>query len=110
MSWKRSFFAVFFAEGLAIAGFSISMPVIPLFFSELGLHTEASINFWNGLTQTSSAIALAVFAPIWGALADRYGRRSMLLRAMFGGAVLVGLMAFVTAPCSSSCFAYSRAA
>ena len=98
MSWKRSFFAVFFAEGLAIAGFSISMPVIPLFFQELGLHTEASVNFWNGLTQTASAIALAVFAPIWGALADRYGRRSMLLRAMFGGALLVGLMAFVTAP------------
>jgi DHA1 family multidrug resistance protein-like MFS transporter len=98
MSWKKSFFAIFFAEGLAIAGFSISMPIIPLFFQELGLHTESSVNFWNGITQTASAIGLAVFAPIWGVLADRYGRRTMLLRAMFGGAILVGVMTFVTAP------------
>jgi DHA1 family multidrug resistance protein-like MFS transporter len=98
MSWKRSFFAIFFAEGLAIAGFSTSMPVIPLYFQELGVKGAAAVNFWNGITQAGSAIALALFAPIWGALADHYGRRTMLLRAMFGGAVLVGLMSFVTAP------------
>jgi len=98
MSWKRTFFALFFAEGLAVAGFSISMPVIPFYFQELGVHGATAINFWNGITQAGSAIALAVFAPIWGTLADHYGRRTMLLRAMFGGAVVVGLMAFVNAP------------
>jgi len=98
MSWKKSFFALFFAEGIAIAGFSVSMPVIPLFFQELGVRGASSINFWNGITQTGSALGLMLFAPIWGALADQYGRRTMLLRAMFGGAVLVGLMAFVQEP------------
>ena len=98
MSWKKSFFALFFAEGIAIAGFSISMPVIPLFFQELGVHSTSSINFWNGITQVGSALGLMIFAPIWGTLADQYGRRTMLLRAMFGGAILVGLMAFVREP------------
>jgi MFS transporter, DHA1 family, multidrug resistance protein len=98
MSWKKTFFAIFFAEGLAIAGFSTSMPIIPFYFQELGVHGTSSINFWNGITQAGSAIALAIFAPIWGSLADHFGRRKMLLRALFGGAFIVGLMAFVTAP------------
>jgi DHA1 family multidrug resistance protein-like MFS transporter len=37
---------------------------------------------------------MTVFAPIWGILADRYGRKLMVLRSMFGGAVVLALMAF----------------
>src|SRR5205085_1847953 len=40
----------------------------------------------------------AIMSPVWGALADRYGRRSMLIRAMIGGAVTVGLMGFARGP------------
>ncbi len=38
-------------------------------------------------------MALAIFAPIWGSLADSHGRKLMLLRAMIGGTVLLGLLA-----------------
>ncbi len=37
---------------------------------------------------------MAIASPIWGVLADRYGRKPMLLRAMLGGGVSVGLMGF----------------
>lgn len=96
--WKRSYNAIWIAEFIAIIGFSTSTPIIPLYLKELGLSDPASLNFWTGLTQTSSSIAMAVFAPIWGALADSYGRRLMLLRAMLGGAILLGLMSLATAP------------
>jgi len=35
-----------------------------------------------------------VFAPIWGFLADRHGRKLMVMRSMFGGAVMMTLMGF----------------
>jgi DHA1 family multidrug resistance protein-like MFS transporter len=43
-------------------------------------------------------VALAVFAPVWGRLADIYSRRAMLMRAMFGGAAVVSAMALVNSP------------
>jgi DHA1 family multidrug resistance protein-like MFS transporter len=41
---------------------------------------------------------MMVMAPIWGSLADQYGRKPMLLRAMFGGAVILLLQGLVTDP------------
>jgi DHA1 family multidrug resistance protein-like MFS transporter len=96
--WKRSFNAIWIAEFIAIAGFATTTPIIPLHLRSLGLTDPAALNFWTGLTHASSAIGLTVFAPIWGSLADSYGRRIMLLRAMIGGAVLIGLMTLTTAP------------
>jgi DHA1 family multidrug resistance protein-like MFS transporter len=40
-------------------------------------------------------VAMAIFSPIWGSVADRYGRKLMVERAMFGGAVVMGAMGFV---------------
>lgn len=97
-SWTKSYIAILIAETLAIAGFATSMPIVPLYLQDMGLTDPAQLKYWTGLIQSVSSIALAVFAPIWGSLADSYGRRMMLLRAMFGGAILVGLMAFTVEP------------
>jgi MFS transporter, DHA1 family, multidrug resistance protein len=96
--WKRSFNAIWAAEFLAIVGFATTTPIIPIYFQSLGLVDPAGLNFWTGLTHTGGALAMALFAPIWGTLADSYGRRLMLLRAMFGGALVIGLMALTTEP------------
>jgi DHA1 family multidrug resistance protein-like MFS transporter len=97
-TWKSNFAAILVAETLAIAGFSVSMPIIPLYLQDLGVSDPTSLKFWAGLVQSVAGITLAVAAPIWGNLADRYGRRVMLLRAMFGGMAVLGLMAFIDAP------------
>lgn len=96
--WKRSFYVIWFAELIAIAGFNTTTPIIPLFLRDLGITDAGSLNYWNGLSQSASALALALFAPIWGSIADGYGRKPMILRAMFGGAVLISLMALTTEP------------
>ena len=38
---------------------------------------------------------MMIAAPVWGVVADRFGRKKMILRAMLGGAVMLALMAFV---------------
>lgn len=96
--WKTSFRALWIAEFIAITGFQTSNPILPLYLGELGLSDPQAVYWWTGAINSSAAIALAVFAPIWGAVADGYGRRLMLLRAMVGGTILVGLMAFAREP------------
>ncbi|GMO30042.1 MAG: multidrug efflux MFS transporter [Termitinemataceae bacterium] len=97
--WKFNFGAILIAQTLAMMGFSMSMPIVPLFYAdEIGITDPAKLKIWVGITQSFSSITLAIFAPIWGRLADVFSRRAMLLRAMIGGAFVVSLMSLVQHP------------
>ena len=97
-TWKKSLYAIWVAELLAIVGFNVSIPILPFYLGELGVSDPGALKVWVGLAQTAGAVTLAVFSPIWGSLADSYGRRLMLLRSMFGGMVVLALMGFVSSP------------
>ncbi|MGM0492639.1 MAG: MFS transporter [Armatimonadota bacterium] len=90
--WKRTVWTVWLAHLLAAAGFSFVMPFLPFFVRELGVTDEGLVATWAGVAMFAAGISLTIFQPIWGALADRYGRKLMLQRAMFGGAVMIALM------------------
>lgn len=94
-NWKRNLYTISFAELVAISGFSIILPFLPYYIQELGVTDLSEVAIWSGLVLTSSAVTMALFAPLWGSLADRYGRRLMVQRAMFGGALVTAAMAFV---------------
>jgi DHA1 family multidrug resistance protein-like MFS transporter len=90
--WQRNLAVVWIAEFVALSGFSIFSPFMPYFVQELGVKRLEEVEFWSGLLITANAVAMATLAPLWGSLADRYGRKSMVVRAMFGGAVGTALM------------------
>jgi DHA1 family multidrug resistance protein-like MFS transporter len=92
VSWQRNLFVIWFAELVAVVGFTVVTPLLPLYVPELGVQDEQEIRIWAGAVFSVHAVAMAIFGPIWGALSDRYGRKLMVERAMFGGAVLIGLM------------------
>jgi DHA1 family multidrug resistance protein-like MFS transporter len=79
------------AQLCSIMGFSFVMPFIPFFVRDLGV-AEAQVVLWAGITGTAAGLAMAVMGPIWGWVADRYGRKPMVVRAMFGGSVILALM------------------
>ena len=83
---------------LAVAGFSTSTPIIPFFLQDLGVTDPMRLKLLSGLTQALPSLTLVFFSPIWGSVADNYGRKPMLLRAMFGGTVVMLLQGLVTAP------------
>ncbi|MGD1995849.1 MAG: MFS transporter [Anaerolineae bacterium] len=93
-TWKRSLWATWFAEFTSIVGFAIVIPILPLYIPELGVTDPKAVTFWSGLIFSAQAITMALMAPIWGTVADRYGRKLMVERAMFGGALVIGLMGF----------------
>jgi DHA1 family multidrug resistance protein-like MFS transporter len=92
--WRRNLWATWVAELLAIMGFSSSAPIWSYYIQELGV-TGDDVAKWTGIIISAPALTMAVMGPIWGALSDRYGRKMMVMRAMFGGAALLGLMGFV---------------
>ena len=93
--WRRTLYAMWAAELTAIVGFSFAMPFIPFYIRELGVTEQRLVLIWAGILGTAPGLLFAAFAPIWGSLADKYGRKMMVMRAMFGGAVLLTLMGMV---------------
>jgi DHA1 family multidrug resistance protein-like MFS transporter len=96
--WKLTLFAVWVGEMLALIGFSSRVPFLPFYLGELGVSNVDDQALWAGGVNAAGAAAMALTAPLWGILADRYGRKPMLLRGLFGGAIVVALMGFATAP------------
>lgn len=90
-----NFAAILLCQLFIFAMFSSVMPFLPLYLRELG-EDEAGAVRWAGLTQSVSAGVLLVATPLWGALADRVGQKTMVLRALFGSALSIILMGFIT--------------
>ena len=93
--WRRNLYILFGVQLLTTAGFSLIFPFLPLYIKELGVATRGSLEFWAGMVFSMQALTMMISSPFWGVMADRRGRKPMLLRATLGGAVLVTLMGFV---------------
>jgi MFS transporter, DHA1 family, multidrug resistance protein len=93
--WQKTLFIMFFAQLITTVGFSSIFPFLPLYVEKLGSSTGLSVELLSGLVFSSQAFTMMIASPFWGALADRYGRKLMVERAMFGGVIVLLLMAFV---------------
>ncbi len=92
--WKKTFACSFIAQVFSIVGFSFALPFLPFFIEELGIADRSQQTWWAGVTLAATGVTLAIFAPIWGLLADKYGRKSMVIRSMIGGTLVLILMSF----------------
>lgn len=69
-------------------------PFLPLYIKTLGVAGWGTVEFWSGMVFSAQAMTMMISAPVWGAVADRYGRKIMLARATLGGAVILVVMGF----------------
>ncbi|OAT21968.1 putative efflux pump [Buttiauxella noackiae ATCC 51607] len=95
-SWKVNIISVWF--GCFFTGLAISqiLPFLPLYVEQLGVTSHEALSMWSGLTFSVTFLVSAIVSPMWGSLADRKGRKLMLLRASLGMAVAILLQAFAT--------------
>lgn len=93
--WKRTLILTAVSQVLSLVGFSFVTPFIPLYIQNLGIHGQANVTLWAALLTGGSSIFMIFAAPVWGALADRHGRKLMVVRAALSAGVLVVLMAAV---------------
>jgi DHA1 family tetracycline resistance protein-like MFS transporter len=92
---KLPIFVIFTTVVLDSMGIGIIIPVMPALFAEVtGSEKISDIAIWGGLLASTFALMQFIFGPILGALSDRYGRKPILLLALFVMAAYYLLMGF----------------
>lgn len=94
INWKKNLAVAWIGCFLTGVSFSLVMPFIPLFVEQLGV-PKNRVEFYAGLAISVTAFAAAIISPVWGALADRKGRKLMMIRAAVGMTFAMGSLAFV---------------
>jgi MFS family permease len=94
---KRNLFILWLGVFIAAASFSLVMPFLPQFIEQIGVHGN-SIYTWSGWTYAISFVASAIMSPIWGNLADRYGRKPMIIRSGVSIGTVYVLMSICKSP------------
>jgi DHA1 family multidrug resistance protein-like MFS transporter len=94
--WQLTLYIMFAAQFLSMVGFAFVLPFLPFYIRELGVTEERLVPVWAGVMAGSASLVMAFFSPLWGWLADRHGRKIMVERAMFGGAIITFAMGLVS--------------
>ncbi|AJK50898.1 MFS transporter [Burkholderia plantarii] len=90
--WKRNLAICVFGSFTTLVSLSMLLPFLPLYVEQLGVTNPAGIVQWSGVAFGATFFGTAITAPLWGRLADRYGRKPMLVRAAIGMAVVMSLI------------------
>jgi len=98
VDWRRNQVAVTVATFIGFAGFTLVMPFLPLYFDQLGVHDPGQIAIWSGISLGVTPAITAVMAPVWGRVADRFGRKLMVVRSLACFIVTMGALAYVWRP------------
>lgn len=94
--WQKNMYALWIGNFVTGAGASMSLPFLPLFISQMGHYPKWELTLYAGLAFSVTFLSQAVVSPLWGKLADRTGRKPMLMRAAVGMTITATLTGFST--------------
>jgi len=92
--WKRNLAVLWVAQVLTTFGFSFTFPFYPIFFEQVGVSDPERAAFLAGVSGGLLGVGMGLFAPIWGTVGDRFGRRLNIIRALFLGALFLILSGY----------------
>lgn len=95
--WKRNLAVSWVAQVVAVVGWTVTFPFYPFFFESVGVADPAVAAFWTGVSGWVFGLGLFFAGPLWGALADRRGRKLNVLRAFFLGGLSLLPAGYATA-------------
>jgi DHA1 family multidrug resistance protein-like MFS transporter len=91
-NWRQTLWAMVAIQFVMTMAFSMLTPIMPLFLPELGVTQPAAIDLWAGILGGSTSFVAAFASPLWGTVADRHGRKLMLLRSSIAIGFFTALM------------------
>src|SRR5262245_37920149 len=95
-SWQRNVWALTLTVFISFVGFQFFSPFLPLYLRELGVTDPAKIALWSGLQAAVTPGVSGILSPVFGRLADRFGRKMMLIRSLIGFVIIVAALGLVT--------------
>jgi MFS transporter, DHA1 family, multidrug resistance protein len=96
--WKRNLIVLCFVQLVTMIGFSGFHPFVAYYLLEIGVETQAEAATWMAIFNSGAAVSMMIASPIWGSLADKHGRRMMLIRATTAGCLFTLFMGLAQTP------------
>jgi DHA1 family multidrug resistance protein-like MFS transporter len=90
--WRRTLWILVLIQFINTGAFSMLSPIMPLFLPQLGVENPSAVALWAGILNGSTSFVAAFVSPLWGRVADRRGRKLMLLRSSFAIGIFAALM------------------
>jgi DHA1 family multidrug resistance protein-like MFS transporter len=97
-SWRRNQIAVVAATFVGFTGFTLVMPFLARYIQELGVTDTGEVALWTGLTLGVTPAVVALCAPLWGRVGDRFGNKLLVQRSLLSCVVVMALMAQASKP------------
>ena len=94
--WRRNRVVTPVATLLCSLGFNVTWPFVPLMVRELGI--RENLETWVGYMLLVFYLVSFAVNPVWGSIADHYGRKLMVLRAMVGMGLAMLLVPLAPTP------------
>jgi len=90
--WRLTLATMVAVQLIMSISFTFLAPVLPLFLPDLGVGSASAVDLWAGVLASMTSFVAVFTSPFWGRMADRYGRKLMVLRSSFAIAVCTLLM------------------
>ncbi len=94
--WQRTLWAMVGIQFVMTGSISFLSPIIPLMLPGLGVTSVQGVDIWAGVINGSTSFVAAFASPIWGRVADKHGRKLMLLRSSLAIGIFTALMGLAT--------------
>ncbi len=95
---RRTTLIIAAAAGATAMSFNVWYPILPLYALDLGAKSDADAVAWVALAITLQGVGRLASSAVWGFLSDRWGRKLMLLRALYLASITFGFAAAAQAP------------
>ncbi|QGJ71000.1 Tetracycline resistance MFS efflux pump [Planctomycetales bacterium 10988] len=93
LSRKMALLVIFLTVFIDLIGFGMVLPLLPLYAEQFGTDESGLV---LGLLMSSFSAMQFLFAPWWGRLSDRIGRRPVLMIGLAGSVIFYGLFGIAT--------------
>ncbi len=95
-TWRRNLYVMLATVFIAQASFTLVVPFLPFVLKSMDV--TQNLATWSGMAYSASFLTSGLMAPIWGSLADKYGKRSQILRSGVGIAITYAMYPLARTP------------
>ncbi|HEX3990923.1 MAG TPA: MFS transporter [Acetobacteraceae bacterium] len=92
LHWRRNMYVCLFGSFTNVTAMTLVLPFLPIYVEHLGVQGHAAIVQWSGIAYGIPFLGAGLLAPLWGKMADLYGRKLILIRASLAMAICMSLI------------------
>ncbi len=93
--WRRNLYVLCGSLFVVMVAMSMIMPFLPLYIQQdFGIDDPHQVTAWAGIIFGANFLTAGLVSPIWGNLADKHGRKIMILRSGYFMSITVALTGF----------------